>query len=241
MAEDFQPAVFYIDLDSLFDTRLGTIALLGSEVVEKVISGGYYTREIEAFDGVDMAWFTERYGRRDVEVLRQSMVTPMTTIADIFAKQTLQALVSSPFRRQPIVELNIFPYVLQQEDVTQIIHGLKSVTGGMLDIRVISTDPKELTPKHVAENYVQMAMYDYCSWLDYHTAAKHFDEVQCPQVRLFVPALYKDEAARKLYQPIDAFTVIENFISPFIKIEFIRIEYFCVDFNRFAKHAKKVK
>ena len=66
-----------IDLDSLFDTRLGTLILNYDDVAEKIfLEDKYHNRLDDSFNGsIDRPQFTEFYDKRDATTIANSTLT----------------------------------------------------------------------------------------------------------------------------------------------------------------------
>lgn len=231
MAE-FETSSIYVDLDCLFDTRLATLATFSIEAVENAVANGYYSRLYDDFDGVDKAAFDEAYKKRSTQTLKNSLVTAVPEILKNFAKQTLVALVSTPFRRQPVAVVNTYPYRLSEEEVNLIIAGLSAATDKLLDIKVVHLAPEELTPSFIKANFVQVVMYSYWEWLDIHAENGNLTQVQCPNITLIGPAIVKDKDAAKALTGQDVFSALESYVGLFIKLTLFPINVYCVDLQR---------
>lgn len=241
MADEFESACCYTDLDSLFDTRIATIHQFGIEAVEKTFTGGYCDRVSDEFEGVDKETFDKAYQSRDASTLRQAMVTPVVEVIVQFAKQTLVALVSSPFRRQPKVVINVYPYKLPEEAINGIIIGMKAATENLLDIEIVDMPLEEVTPEFIKPKFVMMAMYDYVKWLDIHSANQNLIKTQCPQITLIGPELFKSKDALKLVKFDLAVSAMEKHASLFIKLILYPVRTFCVDMNRMKAMIQAMK
>ena len=237
---DYKEVIFGIELDALFDTRLATLARMGIDVVYEAVAGGYYQRDIDIFNGVDMVKFNELYRKRDVYTLREAMITPMTEFINMFIKQTFQAVVSSPFERKPVIEINIHPYVLTDQQISEIVVGMAAVTGGEVDIRVINMNYTDWSVEYINRNYAQFAIYAYWEWIDAQAIAKNFEKNQIPAIKLYGPCLFKDVAAKEQHSATNAFSVVEKFISPFVKLELLTAAYFSVSMKRFKERQQLV-
>lgn len=229
---DFETASIYIDLDSLFDTRMATLALMGVSAVESALADGYYNRFFDEFEGVDTEAFKERYAKRNSETLRQSMVTQNVELLRKFAKQTLVALVSSPLQRQPKAVVNTYPYELTESEIELIVLGLRAATKSMMDIEVIHVSLEKLTPSYVKANFVQMVMYSYWEWLDIHAGNGNLANTQCHNVQLIGPAIVKSREAARLLKGTSIFQVIESYTGLFIKLTLCPVSVYCMDLDR---------
>lgn len=232
MANGFEAASIYIDLDSLFDMRLVALGRMGEVALEAAFQDNYLERITDEFEGVDTEAFKALYATRNADWLVDAKVTPTVRLLHEFGHRTLQAAVSSPFRRQPRIIINAHPYVLSEEQANGIIVGVRAVTKGMLDIELVSLSLTDLTPQYVKAHFVQLVMYNYWEWLEEHATNGNWHKTQCPQVRLYGPQLIKSkEAVRQLYG-IDAFSAIETHFSPFVQIVLLPIHHFTVDLTK---------
>jgi len=229
---DFEASTIYVDIDALFDTRAATLNTFGLEQARVAIASGYYDRLYDEFEGIDRASYLEAYQKRNVLTLKDAMVTPVARMIYLFAKQTLEALVASPYRRQPKVFLNVYPYQLEEETVRYIVAGLRAVTKNTIDVEVGYLTLEEITPRYVKQNYAVMVMYEYWNWLEVHAQNENLTQTQCPQVTLIGPRLVKSKEAAQKLSGQDVFTAIETYTGLFIKLQLYPVNVFCVDLNR---------
>jgi len=229
---DFKTATIYIDLDSLLDTRMGTLSKFGIGAAEAAVAGGYYDRLYDEFEGTDTEAFKKAYAERDALVLANSMITTTAELIDQFVKKTLIALVNTPFRYQPKVYLNTYPYQLSEDVLNDLVIGLKAITKNNADIEVGYMTPEEVSPSYVKANFIQMIMYSYWEWLEIHAANGNFEKTQCPQITLFGPAIVQSKQAAKLLTGQNVFSAIETYSGLFIKLELIPVKMYCVDLVR---------
>lgn len=239
MADQFESSCIYVDFDSLFDTRLATIHQFGLDAVEEVLKGDYFDRIADEFNGLDQEKYNEAYKNRNVTILKNAMVTPVASIIQKFAHRTLEALVSTPFRRQPKLLFNIHPYKIPEEGIQSILMGIRAITRNTIDIEIIDMTPEEVTPAYMKKNIVTAVIYDYVKWLDIHSANKNFVTTQCPQVMLIAPCLLKSNDVLRQVKLDDAIDAIEKHASLFIRLMLYPIDVFCIDMARFKANFQK--
>ena len=235
MDATFEPSTIYVSIDALFDTRAAVLATFSAEQLETAITKGYYDRVVDSFEGIDDEAFKLAYSKRDKAILTNAMITPVIDFIQYFTKQTLIALLNSPYRRQPKLVLNTFPYVLTKEEDQAIITGLRAVTEKMIDIEIIHVTLDNLTPDYVRKNYVAMVMYDYWNWLEIHSVNRNLVESKCQNIALIGPRLIKSREAAKQLEDQDAFSAIESYTGLFIKLQLDPANMFCVDLPRLQK------
>ncbi len=230
---EFAAAVIYADLDVLLDTRLATLYRLDPTKIHQVITGGYYSRLFDEFEGYDTDEFKKLYAERDLHTLKHAMVTEITDAINFFAQNTLKALLNTPFRRQPKLVVNVHPYKnINKETESLIITALSVLTKKQLDIEVIDMSYEELTPVYVKSNYIFVIMYEYWRWLEIHSVNRNLAETQLPSVTMIGPALIKSSEAAAMLKGIDPFRAIEQYSSLYIKLVLYPISKFSVDINR---------
>jgi hypothetical protein len=236
METDFEHASLYIDLDALFDTRLATLFQIDPVQTEKIIAGDYFKRHYDEFEGIDTALFKERYQQRDIRTLKNAVLTSANRIVNQFIKDTLLALVNSPFRRQPRIVVNTYPYQLSEAEERVIMEGLIYMTHRKADIALIHESFETLTPEVVKSQYIQLVMYNYWDWLETHAVNKNWEKTACLENTLFGPQLVKSsEAALKLEgEPV--FSAIESAVGCFIQLVLLPAQLFSADLERYAKH-----
>jgi len=123
-----------VTLDSLLDTRLGTVALLNPDWAEALLNSGGYQRRIGNKlsricpmiddDAVDEAW-----AARSVSSLLRSGPTPiMAVLRGSVAEFALPGEHGSPGHQLEIV-VNYHPYLLTEEELVMQRDIIKTVTG----------------------------------------------------------------------------------------------------------------
>lgn len=235
-ANEFEPISFYVDLDSLFDTRLSTLFLISPETAEKALKSGYYARSYDEFEGLSVEDYQKAYQARNLNTIRQGAVTCIVSVIRDFVKETITALLNSPLRRQAKIVVNTYPYQLTDEQAQNIIHGLAILTNKMADIEVIHMTLEELTPAYVKANFIQMAMYQYWDWLEVHSVNRNWVDTQCHHVTLYGPQLVKSKQAfDALKHKPNVFNDIESYTSLFIQLVLLPVHYFSADLRLYGK------
>ena len=66
-----------VDIDCLFDTRLAVLESMDDILTEEILLNGYFTRERDDFDGIDLHEFRKRYKERNLNTLQHSKPTTL--------------------------------------------------------------------------------------------------------------------------------------------------------------------
>ena len=228
-------SALYVDIDALFDTRAGTLASYGMEKAAIAIGSSYYTRQLDAFEGIDMDDFSARYARRDRQVLYESLTTPIARQIQRFVHQTTMAAINSPYQRDPLIVLNTYPYVLTAEEEQIQILGLRAITKNQADIELIHEPLDVITPRYVKDRFVRMIMYAYWDWLEIHSVTKALADSRCQTVSLLAPQLMRSKEALQKLRGVDAYNAIEEITSRFIQLCLLPVSEFCVDLPRLER------
>lgn len=239
---------FYIDLDSLYDTRLATLELIDPELAFYVLENGYHKREDNNFPLVDKKLFDELYAGRDLEVLDKALPTKALEIIQSFIRAAERENMESP-RVGPIeIYINVYPYKVAKSVAQEMTKTLFETMARTADIHLINMSPEKVTPAFFSQNISAALMYDYGPWLDVHAKNDNFRRNQIPDVCLFVPSLYfvgkpSDAQLREFERNgPGVFKLIEIGASQLVGLEFVDNEYFnAVIPADFIEQRKKTK
>jgi len=224
--DDAEGSGLLIDLDSLFDTRLGLMAILDDkEVLEKNYGEGYFARERDVFSGIDEKDWYRLYGSRDKKVLKNAQITPMIGFIREFIYETLAGNVNTPQLLKPFVHVNTWPYQLLEQEQAMILQGLIAHVGTKADIQIVHLDPKLLTPVYVNTNYSMLVMYEYEKWLAAHFSNSEAITKTCPDVGLIGPRVLR-EGSSVVTKVDDVFSITEQRMEVFVKLKHLPIEMF---------------
>lgn len=239
MIPDTQECIgIYTDLDTLMDTRLATLYRMDPSKVDEILPM-YFSRVSDEFPGYDTEAFKQMYAARDETTLKHAMLTEATQILKFFAGKTLVARVGTPFRKQPKVTINMFPYMLTEGVQNVLITAVNYHCKGMLDIELVFKPPEEVTPSYIRNEFAMMAMYDYCPWLDLHAENGNFRRTRIPSVKLMVPNTLKSLEAAQQFADVKIYEIIQHVFSGLICVEFNHVSKFCVDHSLLQKFIKQ--
>lgn len=161
-----------IDLDTLFDTRLGVVTEHDPELSVELLKKGWRERvsnDMSIFtDKFSYDIFKERYEKRDKEILKKSLLTSfIIELGDIIVElQHLLATDTGKIKESEIL-LNLYPYTdLDKEEANAYIIGLASYIGTEIPIRIVYWEPEVLTlPFLRSQEVLTYITYDYEKWL----------------------------------------------------------------------------
>lgn len=228
MTEKLTYSTLYVELDCILDTRLGTLFYMGAENVDKAIANHYYERQIDMFAGVDNVKFKELYDNRKdhPDILKLSIRTHICDLVKEFALRTHENTSSSPFHYHPKILLNTYPYLLNDEELDNLVAVIRDITSDKADIEVNRISPEDITPHYIKHNLSMLVMYDYPTWLEKHSVTGAIKSFTNPDVTMFGPALYFkpiNPTEANLPKVVEA---LETLAAPFIGLKLLHIREF---------------
>lgn len=223
-------AVMMVTLDSLFDTRVGTIAKIDVDAAAGFLHNPDYSGRLwDMFPGVDQKRFDEEYAKRDRETLRNSQTTPVVYIIQDFVRRCAETSYSRPVSLTPEIHINFHPYDLTEEEEDLIISGLQQVVPLKPEFKKIHYSDEQLNPSFCRSNYNTMVHYHGHDWLETNSKNKLLEEFKCPALTLFVPAKL-DKCPKDVELPKDLreyFYSMSIFSQLLINLTYIGVDNFC--------------
>lgn len=221
-----KPSRLFIELDTLFDTRLAVLATMENNALEKAFKHGYYDRQSDSFPDVDYEVFKALYAKRDKSILKEAIITPVSMIARDFAVSTLNNVNNSPFHYKPVLMINIYPYKLEEEEISVIMSGARAMTKELCDIEIVDMSPVQLTPLYLKLNLAMVAIYEYDKWLEIHAVTEAWKKHTAPDVTVLAPRIAMKKLDHPLPRDIDPFNEMQKQAAPFVDLKLIAIENF---------------
>jgi len=209
----------YTHIDFLFDTRYATlINEFGEECIEKNLDFKFYQiRPEDSFDFMDGVTFKYLYGKRDVYTL----VKPYKVYASEFLAQRLMQMktedISLGGDGQLKIYINIYPYVLTNNEKEKLKNGLSSyfLNKAQVEFRFDEELPVDFIDKNVYEIY----LYDGLEQLNLAVTKRTLKIGGLTDKRLIVPDNVgffdnRDEVLMDLQRKV---------FHPFVNLDFMSI------------------
>lgn len=227
----------YVELDALLDTRLATVAKISQEAAVTLLNDDrYYFRKIDDYSaicGVTLEAFRHAYERRNAELLFTSILTEIPSMMTELIAKLEQVSTDTPFMEGVSIEINIYPYQLEEVDRDGIVTAMMAYVGHLVPIKTVNIPLQQLTPGFVKNRYSGLIMYNLRDWLQHHVEA--FKTVQMPRVTVLAPALawdrlpepdqFRDEGLRK---GIDPFELMELAFVEMFALNLLEARYFSI-------------
>lgn len=225
---DSTPSVFMIDLDSLFDTRLGTLVTYMYDDLVNVFSRDLYRNRLDdSFNKqIDKDLFYSYYDKRDKRVLANSTLSLFPDLIQDFIVNIHVHENSSPYNYEPHLVVNCYPYVLTDEELTNISEGIDLYFKGNISVELVNMNLESITTKFIKDNVTVLVMYEYHKWLDIQTKLEGFKSTSCAETTLLAPRMFFNKIPDTQAQSDEIFKSLESISKPFINLELLPSMFF---------------
>jgi hypothetical protein len=229
-------AAVYAELDTLLDTRMGTLALMSQDIAASVLlSGNYHKRESDQFAGVDMQVFRDLYAKRDVETLKAARPTKAMFLLNSLVRYLKEQATVRPYHQAAKVVINTFPYKLDREEEAELGTVIATWISGLAPVELVFMSPQQLTPLFIKQqSYSSMLMYEYDPWMSLHYSPEQKGALLLQDVSIFAPAIYfsdrpSDEQIQRTIDiaahPLQAVEILGRALCG---LNLIDVEYFSI-------------
>lgn len=220
-----------VSLDSLVDTRLGTIFDIDPKFGATRLNKFYYERSIDEFTGIDPQVFKDRYAKRDVDTLQRSLVTHVPLLLQALIKGAANEVLRAGPQSRMVFSINTHPYDLSEEEKAEILAALEISVGDSAEYECVKIPLEFLTPEYCKSQYAAMVMYEFADWMVMHAEA--FKEVRMRNVVIYAPMLLRvkpsDQELREMSEKsIDPFDSARIAASPAFELRFLTTDVFCM-------------
>lgn len=163
------PGAVYVSLDSLLDSRLGTLALNWPDVFRKCVRDESYQMRVEddftKWGGPNREEFAEAYAKRDLDTLASSIVTAVPGLVKNLMQIQERDFEETPYFSSIGLDVNIWPYEMDDFDINQLKMIARVFSGINVEPNIIRRSIKDLTPTYITGRYRVLIMYDFRDWL----------------------------------------------------------------------------
>jgi len=222
----------YIDLDSLFDTRLSLLELLDTKISLSIYDNRlfYDTRIIDEFDYITKDIFDAFYKVRDNSVFFKAIPTNITELilTDVLYIVNNKYLTDESKAITLLVDTS--KYMLNNEHKEKIKIYLQEILKlPYLQIEVNEYNIMNKSPNYINDEIFSIYKYDGIKWLNEYLQLWNPKELttNMPSTKLRVPALFdKPLLLKKLSDYIDALNDIVKSVKTVIDLEYVDVYYF---------------
>lgn len=225
-----------VELDCLIDTRIGTLSMLNEAAAAKLFGPKYWGRLDDDFEyltegAVTNEAYRKAYNERGLESLMRGTLTGMTLLLNGMVSNLESLRINTPFVDAVVVEVNIYPYLLTEEQCELYVTAILAYTGMETPVRIVRYAPQELSPSIIKARWEAVIMYDFDAWITLHWSSL---------LTYRIPKHSLITAARSANQRIDneslkaagiekihPFAAAEGCFMEFVGLDMLSILHFC--------------
>lgn len=235
----------YIDLDSIFDTRLGCIAEIEPELVKTALDQGFLNRKADVFSFLKDETFKQLYDSRNADTLKVSPYTQIFDILNVTCNKMLKNAVDSPDLTGVKIYLNIHPFKLSDEEIGDLLELMVDRTKKLVQVQIVDYSKEELTLSFCKKYFDVLFMYDYNNFLEYNVSKNEHKKNTLYDRILIAPELYYREFSKSELDAVyrknplisgkSVAEIMKITASPIVVLELIEAKYFSVDTELYKK------
>jgi hypothetical protein len=229
----------YVSIDSLLDTRQGTLLHISPDVAFEITSQEqYHARTSDEF-------VSKTYGKLSVELFKQIKETykheivfkSLKTKMYLFLQELINAYIDlsigTPHVSTITIEVNLHPYNFSEEQIEYIMKAMVAHIGNAAAISIVNFDLNTFSLKDVAVKYDALIMYDPVNWLN----SKHneFKTGVLKETTLYLPKMNNvrpltDKEKKDFSREVtDVYSFTQMLFTGFIRLVYIPVESYCAD------------
>lgn len=226
-----------VELDTLLDTRLGTLSRLDQKAARDALKGDYRQRRVDDFEKISKGRITnddfwESYRRRDKETLARSRVTGIPLLLFDLSREVEGQKVATPFVEKFQIDLNVYPYEFEDWEQRELKALVRSYVAFETSVNIVSYPIEEITPIRIKENWGGVILYEFDRWFTQHVES--LNENPIPRCLMFVPALLVREPENESdliveeAENLTPFNVLEMSMVEYLALEMLKVEEFSI-------------
>lgn len=186
-----------IDLDVLFDTRLGVVNAFNSELGEKLVESAWRHRladDPSTFIDMSKTQFDELYRNRNKRALQCTTLTNfIIELGDMISDLQNMIAIDAGRIKESCILLNLYPYTdLTEAEVEGFVIGLHAYIGHEIPIKPVFYKPEDLTMSMLkSEEILTYIVYDFSLWINsiYNLKLGKEHVVPYPQLTVVTPEI----------------------------------------------------
>jgi len=229
----------YVSLDSILDTRLGTLLKINQDFAFNVSSKeDYYNRVVDEFSddkfgALDKDLYSKVYNMYSDEIIKMSMKTKMYVFLFELCNRLVMESIDGPSFFGSEIHINIHPFSLTDREISAIAKALHVCLSNQFTVKAINIPIEDFTCEVAVSNYCALFMYNYGDWLNKHDES--LKKKLLKNLVLYVPKLnyirpINSEERKQLdARDMDEYTLLSMVLCEFIKLQCLPISLYCAD------------
>lgn len=213
-----------IDLDTLLDTRIGTIKNHFPETASKIVVKDYVNRirnDLWNTIGVTEEQWTNAWKNRDVLTLANSTFTGLYHNTPLILGSILANGKVSPVHDELRITVNVWPYKLNEQELEDIVYSVQARLWDKCDITTCYLPPDAITPDLLNTKFKTYITYDFEYWMSKQLDA--FKIKRVPTVTVYYPAIVNH------YNEEEFKIMMDKKVNPFDDLKRRLAEYLTCD------------
>jgi len=229
----------YVSIDSLLDTRQGTLLHISPDVAFEITTQEeYHARTSDEF-------ISKTYGKLSVDLFKQIKETykheiifkSLKTKMYLFLQELIGAYIEmaagTPHVSTITIEVNLHPYKFSEEQIEYIMKALIAHIGNAAAISIVNFDLNTFSLKEVSSKYDALVMYDPVNWLN--SRHNEFKTGVLKETTLYLPKMNNvrpltDKEKKDFSKDVsDIYSFTQMVFTGFIRLVYIPVESYCAD------------
>ena len=184
-----------VELDALFDTRLGTLDRINSEAASRAATSyAYWTLDHEDWEAltgglVTNEQFKEAYAKRDDQTLAASMASSIHLVLIKILNDYQANIVDGMVDDDIQLVINQYPYKLELDEIEELTAIMRMYLGTDLTVTFCDISLADLTPKALTDRFACAFMYNFFDWIKIHSV--ELVKQNTPDFNLISPKLFE--------------------------------------------------
>ena len=232
-----------VHADTLFDTRLGTLARLSPDLASKMIAKAdkyrkRITDELHFIDPkIDIAAYNKAYAERNIDTLKASTITTFVAeLAKVIEGLEERAALGDPMCKYISLHVNFYPYRLSNEQKQLFLSCLSTYIGFTTTIVAVDIPLAHLTTNRMRiEGYTHVYLYNLEEWMKAAYGKPDSMIAHAPEITVTACALSKDSRAlfEEMKTPIpdvpqNPFDLVKYSLATFFNLEWLTPEAYSI-------------
>lgn len=188
----------YIELDAILDTRLATISRINQEAATRMLGNeAYYKRLSDEFWLIDPTIteqaYKDMYAARNWETLQAARPSGLLVeLINVVQGLEKRIMVGDPEISKLNIDVNIYPYDLNEEEIAGILDSIKEYCGVDTTIAHVNIPYSKISTEHIRKaNWAILYMYNFFEWESAYFPTLKEKPHGVPSVSLVVPDLIR--------------------------------------------------
>lgn len=231
---------FLVSIDDLLDTRLALGLRLNKEVgnywienKDNVYTARLHESLLPMFFKKDLTWWYNEYDKRDIDLLKDSVVTRVPDEINEILLDYKRTNESNIPDIETTLHVNLYPYRFTADEKEELKKLLFEIMPLFEQISFVEYSLAQLSVPLIKKAYHFVFMYDFHRWMDIH--GKSARETLLTSCHIFIPKLlYKlptenmvnTEFEKKIWD-MNPFKLMEAFMVTRFRIVYLPVSTFC--------------